>query len=76
MTNITWHPYYMDYIIRTISHGLRGGPTFGLVKYVKEVSHVKHMHVNSLLVTPKFFFEINDHATQFVRKPTFDPLSN
>ena len=25
---------------------------------------------------PKFLFEINDHVTQFVRKPTFGPLSN
>jgi len=29
---------------------LRGGPNFGPVKYVKEVSHVKHMHANSILV--------------------------
>ena len=29
---------------------LRGGPNFGPVKYVKEVSHVKHMHANSFLV--------------------------
>ena len=76
MASILYGLYYTNHIIWTISHRLRGGLTFGLVKYVKEVSHVKHMHVNSLLVTPKFFFEINDHATQFVRKPTFDPLSN
>ena len=25
---------------------------------------------------PEFHFKINDHVTQFVRKPTFDPLSN
>ena len=25
---------------------------------------------------PQFLFENNDHVTQFVRKPTFDPLSN
>ena len=25
---------------------------------------------------PKFLFEINDHVTQFVRKPTFDPLQS
>ena len=24
----------------------------------------------------RFLFEINDHVSQFVRKPTFDPLSN
>ena len=24
---------------------------------------------------PEFLFEINDHVTQFVRKPAFDPLS-
>ena len=33
---------------------LRGGSTFGPVKFVKEVSHVKHMHTNSLLVHPNF----------------------
>ena len=33
---------------------LRGDPTFGRVKYVKEVSHVKHMYADSLLVHPKF----------------------
>ena len=31
-----------------------GGPTFGPVKCVKEVSHVKHMHADSLLVHPNF----------------------
>ena len=25
---------------------IRGGPNLGPVKYVKEVSHVKHMHAN------------------------------
>ena len=25
---------------------------------------------------PQFLFEINDHVTQFVRTPTFGPLSN
>ena len=24
----------------------------------------------------QFLFEISDHVTQFVRKPSFDPLSN
>ena len=33
---------------------LRGGPNFGPVKYVKEVSHVKHMHANLILVHPNF----------------------
>ena len=32
---------------------IRGGPTFGPVKYVEEVSHVKHMHADSLLIHPK-----------------------
>ena len=27
-------------------------------------------------VPPQFLFEIYDHVTQFVQKPTFDPLSN
>ena len=31
-----------------------GGPTFGPVKYVKEVSHVEHMHADSILVHPNF----------------------
>ena len=29
---------------------LRGGPNFDPVKYVKEVSHAKYMHANSILV--------------------------
>ena len=33
---------------------IRGGPNFGPVKYVKEVSHVKHMHVDSILVHHNF----------------------
>ena len=33
---------------------LREDPTFGPVKYVKEVSHVKHMYADLLLVHPKF----------------------
>ena len=39
-------------------------------------SHVKHMHANSLLNSPWFLFEINNHATQFFPKPSFDSLSN
>ena len=38
-----------------ISYGpndIRGGPTLGPVRYWKEVSHVKHMHADSLLVHP------------------------
>ena len=31
-----------------------GGPTFGPVKYVKEVSHVQHMHANSILIHTNF----------------------
>ena len=33
---------------------LRGGPNFDPVKYVKEVSHVEHMHADSLLIHPNF----------------------
>ena len=59
---------YISYVTYDVS----GGPT--LVKYVKEVSHVKHMHAD--FGPPQFLFEINVHVTQFVRKPTFGPLSN
>ena len=56
---------------------LRGDQTFDPVNYmyVKEVSHMKHMHADSILIHLNFF-ESNDHVTQFVRKPTFDPLTN
>ena len=37
---------------------LRGGSTFGPVKYMKEVSHVKHMHADSLLVHSNFFSKL------------------
>ena len=40
---------YIQIIVFDLSY-LRGGPNFGPVKYVKEVSHVKHMHANSILV--------------------------
>ena len=33
---------------------IRGGPNSGPVKYVKEVSHVKHLHADSLLVQLNF----------------------
>ena len=33
---------------------IRGGPNFDPVKYVKEVSHVEHMHADSLLNHPNF----------------------
>ena len=39
--------------ILTIIHATRG-PTSDPVKYVKEVSHVKHMHAESLLIHPNF----------------------
>ena len=35
-----------------VSLVLRGGPNFDPVKYVKEVSHVKHMHANLILIHP------------------------
>ena len=43
---------------------LRGGPNFDAVKYVKEASHVKHMHADSILIHPNFYSK------------SFDPLSN
>ena len=43
---------------------VRGGPNFDPVKYVKEVSHVEHMHTDSLFDPPQFLFEINDHVTK------------
>ena len=33
---------------------IRGGPNFDPVKYVKEVSHVKYMHADSILIHPNF----------------------
>ena len=37
------------------SFGLvRGGPNFDPVRYMKEVSHVKHMHEDSILIHPNF----------------------
>ena len=33
-----------------VSDRLRGGTNFDPVKYVKEVSHVEHMHANLILV--------------------------
>ena len=37
---------------------LRGGPNFGPVKYVKEVSHLEHMHADSLLIHLNFFWKL------------------
>ena len=33
---------------------IRGGPTFDPLKSVKELSHVKHMHDDSLLIHPNY----------------------
>ena len=54
------------------SDKVRGGPNFGPVKYVKEVSHVKHMHANLILVHPNFSSKLM--ITWL--KLTFGPLSN
>ena len=66
---------------------IRGGQNFDPVKYVTEVSHVKHMHADSLLIHPSFsskliitrlnFFE-NPLLIRFQtdRKLTFDPPQN
>ena len=32
--------------------GIRGDPNFDPVKYVKEMSHVKHTHADSILIHP------------------------
>ena len=64
---------------------LRGGPNFDPVKYVKEVSHVKHMHANSILIHPNFssklvitwlnlFENLLLIRFQSVRKLNFDPV--
>ena len=58
----------------TIPMVVRGGPIFGPVKYVKEVSHVKHMDANPLLVPP--IFEVNDHVTQTYFWSTFILIEN
>ena len=44
------HKFIYGSIPRESFKIVRGGPNFGPVKYVKEVSHVKHMHANSILV--------------------------
>ena len=41
-------------IVRVSLIGLRGGPIFDSVKYVKEVSHGKHVHADLRLVHPNF----------------------
>ena len=51
---------------------LRGGPNFGPVKYVKEVSHVKHMHANSDLLV---HFNFSSKLMVTWLKPNFGPLS-
>ena len=51
-------------IIFPLIINLRGSPNFDLVKYLKEVSHVKHMHANSLLILLECS-EINNHVTQW-----------
>ena len=51
---------------------LRGGPNFDPVKYVKEVSHVEHMHADSILIHPNF----SSKLMIMWLKPTFDPFSN
>ena len=64
---------------------LRGGPNFGPVKYVKEVSHVEHMHADLLLIHPNFssklmitwlnmFENLLLIRFQTDRKLTFDPV--
>ena len=51
---------------------IRGGPNFDPVKYVKEVSHVKHMHANLILV----HFNFSSKLMVAWLKPNFGPLSN
>ena len=67
------------------AHLLRGGPNFDPVKYVKEVSHVEHMHANLILIHPCFssklvitwlnlFQNLILIRFQTVRKLNFDPV--
>ena len=37
-----------------VQNVIRGDPNFDPVKNVKDVSHVKHMHANSILIHPYF----------------------
>ena len=64
---------------------IRRGPTFGPVKYAKEVSHVKHMHADSFLIHPNFsskfmitWFNLFENPLlirfQIDRKLNFDPV--
>ena len=53
MPTADWPPYIPTLYINN-EIGLRGGKTFDPVNYVKEVSHVKHMHADSLLIHPNF----------------------
>ena len=53
---------------------VRGGPTFGPVKYVKESESREAYACRLTFDPPQFLVEIYDHVTQLVRNPTFDPL--
>ena len=87
--NLTWinsgsKAFYNGFTMDQI-YIVRGGPTFGAVKYVKEQSHVNHVHANSLLIHLNFssksmitwpnLFE-NSLLIRFQtdRKLTFDPV--
>ena len=43
---------------------VRGGPTFGPVKYVKESESREAYACKLTFGPPQFLFEINDHVTQ------------
>ena len=57
-------------------HSSTWGIHFDRVKYVKEVVTWSKCMPIHFWPTQISLFESNDHMTQFVRKPTFDPLSN
>ena len=60
----------LDNLSKWVLNVLRGGPNFDPVKYVKEVSHVKYMHADSILIHPNF----SSKLIITWRKPTFDPV--
>ena len=87
--NLTWinsgsKAFYNGFTMDQI-YIVRGAPTFGAVKYVKEQSHVNHVHANSLLIHLNFSsklmiirlnFIVNRLLIRFQTdlKLTFDPL--
>ena len=48
---------------------IHGGPTFDPIKYVKEVTHVKHMHADSILIHPSFSSKLMITWLNFLENP-------